>query len=487
VFRTPLPNAALWTPPTIGLLSNADIFVNGGWWHDNRILASTGQGLEKEEPRAWEGWWNEKIVELVRLSDKQPDALCILLTGRSEAGFSDIIKKMVASKGLEFDIIGLKPRVSPTNQQFQSTMHFKQLFLTALVETYRHAAEIKIYEDRPKHTKGFRDFFAEYNHRQTSQPTRAVPLVVDVVQVVDTSASLDPVMEVVEVQHMVDQHNQVVMKQPFHQRQPKLHLKKTVFFTSYTIKAADAQKLIQLVDLPKADLKMLGSNILICPRPCPASLLEKVGGMGSRLVWEANAWGCYEDSVWAVRVRPVPSTAKYHVETSVPMVVIAMRKGSRPADAGKITTWHPIPDAQCFVFETMVGEKAILRVEREGQEELDSPANRGPKRKFAGDNDRSPKHMPGGRNEARGFHSGRGAARGRGGNPRGAKHNARGNARGGRGRGFNYRSLDDVDKGQQNGQMDYDDAFPPLGAGSTTQSAWPQGQPGAGADLQNYY
>ena len=62
VFMSPLPNQKLWHPSTIGLLQAEDVFVNGGWWHDDRILGATGQGVEKEEPRAWEGWWNENIV-----------------------------------------------------------------------------------------------------------------------------------------------------------------------------------------------------------------------------------------------------------------------------------------------------------------------------------------------------------------------------------------------------------------------------------------
>ena len=62
VFATPLPNKQLWAGKTIGNLGNSDIFINGGWWHDSRILAATGEGVEKEEPKAWKGWWNEEIV-----------------------------------------------------------------------------------------------------------------------------------------------------------------------------------------------------------------------------------------------------------------------------------------------------------------------------------------------------------------------------------------------------------------------------------------
>jgi hypothetical protein len=123
--------------------------------------------MEIEEPRKWEGWWNEQIVSLlilqysgrstdffklslVRNSMEQKDALTVLLTGRSEAGFSDIIKRMVASQNLDFDLIGLKPEVGPSGQRFATTMKFKQDFLEDLVFTYEQAAEIRVYEDRVK-------------------------------------------------------------------------------------------------------------------------------------------------------------------------------------------------------------------------------------------------------------------------------------------------------------------------------------------------
>lgn len=526
VFKTPLPNPALWSGPTIGMLANQDIFVNGGWWHDNRILAATGEGLHKEEPRAWNGWWNDKVVELVKLTMKQPDALCVLLTGRSEKGFSELIKRMVASKDLDFDLIGLKPQVSPTNQKFHSTMHFKQLFLNALMETYKDAIEIKVYEDRPKHTKGFREFFAEYNRRQTFAPTRG-PLVAEVVQVADTSTQLDPIVEVAEVQHMINLHNAALATLPPNPRQTRFQIKKTVFFTSYVISADDSSKLKKLAqippEIPAHDLKYHANNILICPRPCPASILEKVGGMGSKVLWEVTGTACLDNSIWAARVRPVPSTAVYHTDNPVPLVVLALRKGARPVDAGKITSWVPLPPNQSFVFETTVREKMILRVESEDPKEdaYESLfANKASKRKHTGDDDWGHRHTHGhygGRNESRGYHSGRGGGgRGRGGNPNRGGRNARGGGRGGRGRGggYNYRSLDDVEpKSQQGGygsQVNYDDAYQPPsqvqsaptgprvphGRGASQQGrggGQPHNRPMGGgqtsnsADLQNYY
>ncbi|KAM0261294.1 hypothetical protein ACHAQJ_002325 [Trichoderma viride] len=485
LFKSPMPNPALWTGPTIGLLATQEAFANGGWWHDNRILSATGDGVEKEEERAWEGWWNEKVADLVKLSMKQPDALCVLLTGRSEHGFGDLIKKMVTSKELEFDMVSLKPRVSPSNQSFQNTMHFKQLFFEALMETYRDAVEIKVYEDRPRHTKGFRDFFAEYNRRQVEMPTRG-PITADVVQVWDSSTLLDPVVEVAEIQHMINQHNDAMLKESPPSK-AKLLIKKTVFFTSYMIGADDIKKLLKLAQIPAGisnnDLKFHANNILICPRPCPTSIMEKVGGMGSKMLWEVTGTASFDNSIWAACVRPVPHTAKFHTDNPVPLVVLALRKGARPVDAGKITNWQPLPIEERFSFETTVGEKVILRIEPEDPKEDEYQslfANKSSKRKHNADEEWAGRSVQyAGRNETRSFHSGRG--RNKSGNTRSHRNVSRGSGRGGRNRGgHGYRSLDDVDP---KGQAAHDAA----GAGSLGRGRPMGGKPPNGSDLQSYY
>lgn len=89
-------------------------------------------------------------VQLVKLSMEQKDALTVLLTGRSESGFSDLVRRIVDSRKLEFDLICLKPEVGPNNARFSTTMEFKQSFLEDLVLTYEQADEIRIYEDRVK-------------------------------------------------------------------------------------------------------------------------------------------------------------------------------------------------------------------------------------------------------------------------------------------------------------------------------------------------
>lgn len=114
-----------------------------GWWHNPRFLAATGKGLEIEEGRAWEGWWNEKIVSLVELSAKQKNTLTVLLTGRSVKGYSGLIQRMIASKNLEFEAVTLKPETGPNSEHLRSTILFKCMFLEDVLNTYPDVEEVR--------------------------------------------------------------------------------------------------------------------------------------------------------------------------------------------------------------------------------------------------------------------------------------------------------------------------------------------------------
>ncbi|RWA10547.1 hypothetical protein EKO27_g4554 [Xylaria grammica] len=524
LFQTPLPNPRLWNSATLGRLGSPDIFVNGGWWHDSRILAATGDGVEQEEPRAWEGWWNEKIVELVRLSMKQNDALCVLLTGRSERGFSDLIKRIVTSKGLEFDMIGLKPEVGPNSERFKSTMLFKQAFLKATMETYKHAQEIRIYEDRVNHVAGFKEFLDEYNERQQdfrNQPSRG-PITAEVIQVADISTNLDPVVEVVEVQHLINSHNQIVDNRSKRGRSERLAIRKTVFFTSYMILPEITKQLIELLapHLPDSDVKYQANAVIITPKPCPSHILEKIGGMHAKMRWRVTGIGSLENNLWAVSLQPVPSSAPYHTDSATPSVVIATRRGARPSDVNRIQQWQPIPPDRAFVFETEVGEKVMLRIELEegSDDESDSFASRAGKRKYTkpdGD-ERQQRSTSGGygHHNARGYHTSSHPARGgnRGGfrgGPSNRGHRGttrgRGGGRGGRGGRGGYKSLDDLGARDGQGGVSYDDNLPSSGGYQAPSQPAPSAQPNlpfpqkggqwqhpgsfgaGGTDLQKFY
>lgn len=121
-------------------------------------------------------------VNLVELTMQQKDALSVLLTGRAENAFGELIKRMVRSKKLAFDMVCLKPAVGPANQRFTSTMNFKQELLSDIVYTYKEADEIRIYEDRPK----------QYALWQLSHPLLLTQLLVRKVSAISFLASTKP-------------------------------------------------------------------------------------------------------------------------------------------------------------------------------------------------------------------------------------------------------------------------------------------------------
>ena len=500
LFASPLPNKQIWNGPTLGSLANPNLFLNGGWWHDASILAATGEGVEIEEPRAWKGWWNEQIVELVELSMQQKDVLTVLLTGRAEGPFAALILRMIKSKGLVFDLVCLKPAVGPAGQKFASTMIFKQELLRDLVFTYRAADEIRIYEDRPKHTLGFRNFFTEFNRALMSPgpPATRKTITVDVIQVPENATQLDPVTEVACIQRMINEHNLAVRNRSAPKLLRPLQIKRTVLYTGYQISSPFSDDLAQLVNTPptasKDSIQILANSVLITPRPAPHHILEKIGGMGAHMRWRVTGLSVFENRIWAAKVEPVPAGKVYHTDNPTPMVVLALRRGARPADANKIQNWQPVPEAQTVEFDSVIGEKVLLRIDEEQDPRVlnwrneNVPPHKKQRRGFDTNNEQdfprlggAPPKGPsassnqhqgnkGDEKKAQGSNGGnRGGGsqnRGRGGFQRGNGRGNRGAYRGGfstgggrgRGRGGQhaYKSLDDVTYGDAGGGGVYD-------------------------------
>ncbi|QIX00219.1 hypothetical protein AMS68_005736 [Peltaster fructicola] len=470
LFLSPLPNKQLWNTTTFGALQAQEYLHDGGWWH-NQAFSLPQEGIEKEEPRAWEGAWNEHIVDLARITSEDTEALSVLLTGRGEKNFSELLQRIFKAKGLRFDIVALKPAVSPTGKVFDNTLQFKTTLLRDIVYTYTDAEELRMYEDRPKHTKAFRDFFEELNGEliasRSDGPVNAPrkPIDAEVIQVAEVESYMDPVKEVAEIQSMINSHNKAIVD-GMHRGIP-YKIKRSVFYTGYLISAADSDRLKKLVRLPARqtdqDVKWLANNILITPRPATQQIMDKVGGIGATTRWKVTGLGSLDQRIWAARVAPTDPNTKIYTENSTPYVVLATRRQTKPIDASRIHNWQNIAAGQSFEFDTTVGEKVLLRIDEERANEDDYEASfantRNGKRTRDEDfpalgSQRQPRHngrtqqkTHAGNQSAWSANRGIGAAAQRGG--RGGQHSGRGNRRGndrgggnrGRGRGA-YRSLD---------------------------------------------
>jgi hypothetical protein len=468
LFASPLPNRQVWDGTSLGQLMAEDKFANGGWWHDPTFLSATGGGVEEEEPRAWSGWWNEQIASLCELSMQQKDAFSVLLTGRGEGKFADLIKRMVKSKGLSFDMICLKPQVTPSNRRFPDTMAFKQELLREIMFTYHEAEEIRIYEDRPPHVGEFRRWLQQLNDDLASNPNpRRKPLNWEVVEVAMEATNLDPVKEVSEVQRIINEHNLLFKAGKLDRRAQALQIKSVVFNTGYLLKATDTKKLIEEF-IPAEVRSMRGIKIHadaipIAMASAPHHILNVVGGIGNKVRFNITAQGQLEDRLWAVRVEPTNPREKIHTLNHPPSIVLAL-KDARTKDVNSISKWTSIPPHQSLQIETTVGEKAMLSIIPEGP----SPPQHGRNKRPRNDNHEqdyinlgnsgaqgNSHHRGGGGISSgyRGGNQGRGRGRDSRGRGKGGQGRGGGNGRGGRGGGReNYRG----GGGGGGGYTDYD-------------------------------
>ncbi|RCI07202.1 hypothetical protein CU098_014007, partial [Rhizopus stolonifer] len=106
LFLSPQLSPNLWLDRTIPHIK-ADNKIGPGWLNDIRSLR-VGP-LEEMKKTAWEGFWNEDVVQLVRESIKDPNTLTALCAFRPHYPFHDLINTMLESKGLHFDVVGLIP------------------------------------------------------------------------------------------------------------------------------------------------------------------------------------------------------------------------------------------------------------------------------------------------------------------------------------------------------------------------------------------
>lgn len=235
--------------------------------------------------------------------------------------------------------------------------------------------------------EGFRKFFETFNTTLTSptSSTSRKPITAKVIRVAELSTTLDPVIEAAEVQRMINSHNAGA---PMSSR--RYEIKRTVFYTGYLFSPADSAKLLHFVHLPpgsETDFRFLADKILISHRLASASVLSRVSGIGHKQTWQVTGIACYDNQIWAARVAPVPPNSPYHTDTVTPLVILALRKDARPGDASRIQHWQSLPTEKQYIFQTVVGEKVQLRVERESEGEIDNestPVQRVLKRRHGG-------------------------------------------------------------------------------------------------------
>ena len=371
LFASPLPNRLIWTSGAIGKLVQPNPFINGGWWHDSSILASTGDGLDKEESRAWQGWWNEEIAASARQSAGQKDVLAVLLTGRAERSFAELVLRMAKSKGLKFDMVCLKPEVTPTNQRVKSTMGFKTQLIQSLLLTYTRAEKIKIWEDRPNHARQFRRVIEDFNRAvQNRQYHISRPRVwYDIVDVKTLATSLDEVTEVAEVQRIINLHNQAIVNGTAPEASLPWQMKEVVAYTAYYITSdEDRRTLSCLARIPNAshqkDIAYHSTHAVIHPGALSPEQLHLLGGLNNTVRFRVTHTGSHNMGLWAVKIEPVVGTQRVSLDLDQLRIVLACHLSLHLTQERDITNWQPLTGPP-IEFDAELRERTLLDLEQE--------------------------------------------------------------------------------------------------------------------------
>lgn len=361
LFATPRANYELYTAQTLDMLQSPHVFLHGGWWQDTRFLRATGQGWEKEHALGWKGFWNEDIEALVKDSMQDSTALSILMTGRKEH-FGDTIRTMCESQGLHFDAIILKPRSTASK-----THEYKIEVMTDLLNWFRQANSIKVYEDRGWHLNSFVKFLREYQQAMRPSLKHRVLLVTTALRF------LDPSDEIELLQSVVATHNMAYEKSLVSTR---LELKDEHLFTGYILTTLSRHALLNSFapQIPNIDDLKYQANAIVIRSPPSSSNPSSLSSQSSTPLqaldyskeyeWRVTHFGWYERFLWAVKVAPVGFDCS-SVISGDPIVILVQRKRANGSVlAAQISNWVEVDENSPIILKSRIGEWTVKKVRK---------------------------------------------------------------------------------------------------------------------------
>ncbi|GAN03354.1 hypothetical protein MAM1_0039c02807 [Mucor ambiguus] len=214
LFLSPLLSPNIWHSSLVNAITTENL-LGPGWWRDIRSLQLHPDRDESSPP--WCRFWNEDIVARVKESMADPAHLTVLLTGRRCHPFHALMDDILASKGLAFDIVGLRPDPesdAPDNpvglmfnhepNVFETTMHFKTSFIVNILHNYSSLTDIVMWDDRQSHICVFKEHLAKM--KEIGLVKRG-----EMVCVVPARPKYNPEWEQETVKLMLRTHNDAVL------------------------------------------------------------------------------------------------------------------------------------------------------------------------------------------------------------------------------------------------------------------------------------
>jgi HAD domain family 1 in Swiss Army Knife RNA repair proteins len=371
-------------------------------WHDPRILAATGAGVDTEEPRAWKGYWNEALVKESRQLYEDPEVLTVLLTGRSTL-YVEIVNRILNSRQLKFHLVVLKPRKARGVNN--NTLTFKYAFIDDILRLGKTIDTVEVYEDRAPHRDAFEDYLKKWRRIkettgeevvQDGIKTQSLELeehsdevglkAFKVHFVTMPGSQLDLQVEEALVNTMVEETNAADMAN----KDEEYVMEKKIFSLGYQLGDGDFQHIFDTYMALSRDTAATTDpqewrpirqpSVFIYFNGLP-HILDRVGGIGKQVDFEITHLGI-SNKAMALALSPIvsyhevttskgetklkpDSRVRFWSKNELPVLVLATKDGGKPADANFIDDWMAVPDSvQHKRFRATVGLRQEISIER---------------------------------------------------------------------------------------------------------------------------
>lgn len=214
LFLSPLLSPNIWHSSFVNSITTENL-LGPGWWRDIRSLQLYLDEDKSKTP--WHRYWNEDIVAQVKQSMEDPSHLTVLLTGRRYHPFHALIDDILASKGLVFDVVGLRPdpesdapdypnglMFNHEPNVFETTMHFKTSFIVNILHNFPLLTNVVMWDDRQSHICVFKEYLNKM--RDIGLIKRG-----EMVCVIPARPKYNPEWEHKTVKTMLKTHNEAVL------------------------------------------------------------------------------------------------------------------------------------------------------------------------------------------------------------------------------------------------------------------------------------
>lgn len=308
LFKSPVPNPNLWNPKFIGKLK-AEVKEGGLGWYQS-LLTLSPQYIDPDA-------FIDSTVDAVKESMSNPNAITVLLTGRTVA-YTDLVKALVDRKGLVFDYMGLKPFGL-------RTLPFKYDFIRNVINEASkngNISKVNIYEDRAEHVDKFKQFLTQMD----------IPNEIHFVKGGDYHMPEEKERELVE--------DLKIDYERAHGRKFNIPGERVPSYYGVILSEESRNKLLTTIGVPEG-WKAIAHHVTIVPpaevsKPSDALTFAK-GNLDKEVSVKVIAVG-KSDKAMAVMVSGIPSTNKN------PHITVSVSPDGKPKDSNDIQNWDEIEE-----------------------------------------------------------------------------------------------------------------------------------------------